>query len=319
MMKGLWLENKNLGLRADLPMPALENDEVLIKVLLAGICATDLEMVKGYYPFAGVPGHEFVGRVLDANGHAEIEGKRVIADINISCGTCERCLNLQPHHCLDRRTLGIYQYDGVFAEYVKLPVRNLFLVPDSVTDIQASFSEPVAAAIRILDQVHITPSHRVIVVGAGRLGLLIAQVLRNTECDLSVVVRRSEIAAILDKMGIKAVYPDQLKSGQADIVVEATGSPSGFEFSCSLLRAGGTLVMKSTFANDVHVNLSKLVVDEISFVGSRCGNVEAGLRALERGFVQVDEMVDSVYLLDQGLVAFDRASQPGVLKVIIKP
>lgn len=318
-MKALWLSEKQLSLRVDMSLPTLESDEVLIRVLLAGICSTDLEMVRGYYPFTGVPGHEFVGVVVDANGHAEFEGKRVIGDINIACGICERCLNLQPHHCLDRRTLGIYNYNGVFAEYVKLPARNLFLVPDEVSDIQASFSEPVAAALRILDQVHITPSHSVIVVGAGRLGLLIAQVLKNTGCDLTVVVRRPEIAASLERLQINSVYPDQLKPGQVDIVVEATGSPAGFEYSRSLLKAGGTLVMKSTFAEDVRVNLSKLVVDEISFVGSRCGNMASGLRALECGLVQIDELVDSVYPLEQGKQAFSRASQAGVLKVLLKP
>ena len=318
-MKALWLSEKQLSLRVDVPLPTLDSDEVLIKVLLAGICSTDLEMVRGYYPFTGIPGHEFVGVVVNANGDAELEGKRVIGDINIACGVCERCLDLQPHHCLDRRTLGIFNYNGVFAEYVKLPVRNLYLVPDKVSDIQACFSEPVAAALRILDQVHITPSHSVIVVGAGRLGLLIAQVIRNTGCDLKVVVRRPEIADILEKMRIRSVYPDQLKPGQADIVIEATGSPEGFELSRSLTRAGGTLVMKSTIAEDVRINLSKLVVDEVSIVGSRCGNMESGLRALASGLVQVEELVDSVYTLDQGKQAFTRASQPAVLKVFIKP
>jgi len=318
LMKGLWLEDRKMTLRSDLPLPSLDADEVLIKVLLAGVCSTDLEMLTGYYEFTGVPGHEFVGLVEDDNGHPELRGKRVIGDINISCGKCERCLRQEPSQCMQRKTLGIFDYDGVFAEYCKLPAKNLTVVPDSVSDVLAVFTEPTAAALRILDQVQVKPSDRVIVVGAGRLGLLIAQVLKNTGCDLKVVVRRPEPAAILAGWGIRAVYPENIKGELADIVVEVTGSPEGFALSRSLTRARGTLILKSTFAGDVSVDLSKLVVDEITLVGSRCGNYPAGLRALSSGLVQVGEMVDSIYSLDQGLEAISRASQPGVLKVLIR-
>ena len=317
-MKGLWLQDRTMTYRSDLPMPVLEPDEVLIKVLLAGVCSTDLEMLRGYYDFTGIPGHEFVGLVVDDNGHPELYGKRVIGDINISCGECERCLNQEPSQCMQRRTLGIFDYNGVFAEYCKLPAKNLTVVPDSVSDILAVFTEPTAAALRILDQVQVRPSDRVIVVGAGRLGLLIAQALKNTGCDLKVVVRRAEPAAILNGLGITAVYADEIRGSVADIVVEVTGSPEGFELSRSLTRARGTLVLKSTFAGDVNVNLSKLVVDEITLVGSRCGNYPAGLRALSSGLIQVGEMVDSVFALEQGLEAITRAGEPGVLKVLIR-
>lgn len=318
-MKGLWLEDREMTFRTDFPMPVLDSDEVLIKVLMTGICSTDLEMLRGYYPFTGIPGHEFVGQVADANGHSKLQGKRVIGDINISCGECERCLHQEPSQCMRRRTLGIFDYNGVFAEFCKLPVKNLTIVPDPVSDFLAVFTEPTAAALRILDQVQVKPSDRVILVGAGRLGLLIAQALKNTGCDLKVVVRRPEPATILEGWGIRAVYADALKDELADIVVEATGSPEGFELSRSLTRARGTLVLKSTFAGDVNLNLSKLVVDEITLIGSRCGKYPAGLRALASGLVQVGEMVDSVYSLDEGLKAIERASQPGVLKVLIRP
>lgn len=318
-MKGLWLENRELRFSDNLPIPQLEDDEVLIKVRLAGICSTDLEMVKGYYPFTGIPGHEFVGEVVDANGHEEWMGKRVIGDINISCGSCERCLSLEPHHCLQRRTLGIFDYNGVFAEYCKLPVKNLTTVPDEVSDVLAVFAEPTAAAMRILDQVQIRPSDRVIVVGAGRLGLLIAQVLKNTGCDLSVVARRPESADLLATMGIKAFSHNGKSTQKADIVIDATGTPDGFELSRSLVRARGKLVLKSTFAENVSVNLSKLVVDEITLIGSRCGNYAAGLRALATGLVQIGEMVDSIYRLEDSLEAFEQAAHPGVLKVLIQP
>ena len=318
-MKGLWLEDKKMSYRADLPRPKLEVDEVLIKVLLAGVCSTDLEMVRGYYDFKGVPGHEFIGLVQDDNGHPDLQGKRVIGDINISCGECERCLRQEPSQCMQRKTLGIFDYDGVFAEYCKLPAKNLTVVPDSVSDVLAVFTEPTAAALRILDQIQVKPSDRVIVVGAGRLGLLIAQALKNTGCDLKVVVRRPEPAAILAGWGIRAVYPDEIKGELADIVVEVTGSPEGFALSRSLTRARGTLVLKSTFAENVSVNLSKLVVDEVTLVGSRCGNYPAGLRALSSGLVQVGDMVDSIFSLEQGLEAINRTGYPGVLKVLIRP
>ena len=318
-MKGLWLEDKKMSFRAELPLPKLEAGEVLIKVLLAGVCSTDLEMVRGYYDFTGVPGHEFVGFVEEDNGHPELRGKRVIGDINISCGECERCLSQEPSQCMQRKTLGIFEYDGVFAEYCKLPAKNLTIVPDSVSDVLAVFTEPTAAALRILDQIQVKPSDRVIVVGAGRLGLLIAQALKNTGCDLKVVVRREEPAAILAGWGIRAVYPEEIKGELADIVVEVTGSPEGFALSRSLTRARGTLVLKSTFAGDVSLNLSKLVVDEITLVGSRCGNYPAGLRALASGLIQVGDMVDSIFSLEQGFEAINRAGEPGVLKVLIRP
>jgi len=318
-MKGLWLQDRKMSFRTDLPEPELEADEVLIKVMLAGVCSTDLEMLRGYYPFTGIPGHEFVGQVVDANAYPELMGKRVIGDINISCGKCERCLHQEPSQCMQRRTLGIFDYNGVFAEYCKLPAKNLTVVPDAVSDVLAAFTEPTAAALRILDQVQVKPSDRVIVVGAGRLGLLIAQVLKNTGCDLKVVVRRAEPAALLTSLGIKAVFADEIRDKLADIVVEVTGSSEGFELSRSLTRARGTLVLKSTFAGDVSVNLSKLVVDEITLVGSRCGDYPAGLRALSSGLLQVGEMVDSVFTLNEGLEALNRAGQPGVLKVMIKP
>ena len=318
-MKGLWLEDKKMSYRADLPLPQLEADEVLIKVLLAGVCSTDLEMLRGYYDFKGVPGHEFVGLVEEDNGHPDLQGKRVIGDINISCGECERCLRQEPSQCMQRKTLGIFDYDGVFAEYCKLPAKNLTVVPDSVSDVLAVFTEPTAAALRILDQIQVKPSDRVIVVGAGRLGLLIAQALKNTGCDLKVVVRRPEPAAILAGWGIRSVYADEIKGELADIVVEVTGSPEGFALSRLLTRARGTLVLKSTFAGDVSMNLSKLVVDEITLVGSRCGNYPAGLRALASGLIQVGDMVDSIFPLEQGLEAINRAGYPGVLKVLIRP
>lgn len=317
-MKGLWLENKKLTWREDLPDPVVEEGEVLIRPSLAGICATDLEMVKGYYPFTGVPGHEFVGVVQSAPGHEDLIGKRVVGNINIVCHHCPACLAGRPSHCENRKTLGIWDYNGVFSETFKLPITNLSLVPDSVRDEQAVFTELLAAALQIPKQVQITPKDRIVIVGAGRLGLLIAQVLSQTGADLTVVVRRPEPARMLEKWGIKWAYAEDIAKAKADIVVEVTGSSAGFALSQSLVRPAGKLVLKSTFSGDVQVNLSQLVVNEVEVIGSRCGPMDAALTMLEQGKVHTDEMITAVYPIDQGLTAFEAASAPGALKVLLK-
>jgi len=317
-MKGLWLEDKHLSFREDLPEPVLDPGEVLIRVNQAGICSTDLEMVRGYYPFTGIPGHEFVGLVERAPGLAEWEGKRVVGTISVWCGHCKPCLEGRTGHCEKRRTLGIYNYNGVFSEFCKLPLQNLVQVPDSVPDEMAVFTEPLAAALQILEQVAIKPSDKVYVVGAGRLGILIAQVLKLSGCDLTVVVRRSEPAVLLQSLGIRSAFAHELGDKSADIVVEVTGSAEGFATSKQLVRAGGILVLKSTFAGDVSVNLSSLVVDEIHLVGSRCGPFAPALRLMESGLVDLKPLIQARYALADGLQAFEEAAKPGRLKVTIE-
>ena len=317
-MNGLWLENQHLSYRDDLSTPELEPEEVLIRVNLAGICSTDLEMVKGYYPFNGIPGHEFIGVVERAPGHSQWEGKRVVGTISIWCGQCQPCREGRTGHCENRRTLGISKYNGVFAEFTKLPVSNLVEVPESVTDEMAVFTEPLAAALQILEQIQIKPTDRVYIVGAGRLGILIAQVLKLTGCDLTVVVRRPEPADMLRRMGIRSAYAVELKDKSADVVVEVTGSADGFASSRRLLRAAGTLVLKSTFAGDVPVKLSSLVVDEIHLIGSRCGPFEPALRLLESGQVAVQPLIQAKFQVEAGLHAFEEAAKPGRLKVLIQ-
>ncbi len=317
-MKGLYLENQQLTFRNDLPLPDLSENEALIRLKLAGICATDLEMVKGYYPFTGVLGHEFVGEVVEAPGNRTWIGERVVGEINITCGICSACLSGMPTHCVSRQALGIHNYNGVFSEYFKLPVKNLWKVPPGVKDEQAVFTELLAAALEIQDRVLIRPSDRVVVVGAGRLGLLIAQCLKLTGCDLTVVIRRPEPQRLLDKWGIKAAYAHDLSEKSADVVVEVTGSPGGFVLSRSLVRPRGTLVLKSTFAGEVPVNLSGVVVDEISIVGSRCGPFGAALRLLDQNAVDVLPMIDQIYPLEDGLMAIKSASEPGTLKILLR-
>jgi threonine dehydrogenase-like Zn-dependent dehydrogenase len=316
-VKGLWLEDKQLHFKDNLPKPELEPGEALIRVNLAGVCSTDLEIVKGYYPFTGVPGHEFVGIVECALGNSFWEGKRVVGTISVSCGQCQPCREGRTGHCENRRTLGLHDYNGVFAEFTKLPISNLVEVPALVPDDMAVFTEPLAASLQITEQIHIKSSSRVYVVGAGRLGLLIAQVLKLTGCDLTVVVRRPEPAEILRKLGIHSAYTAELTDKSADVVVEVTGSADGFATSRRLLRSAGTLVLKSTFAGDVPISLSSLVVDEINLIGSRCGPFVPALRLMESGQVDFQSLVQAQYSLEDGLQAFEEAAKPGRLKVLI--
>lgn len=318
-MQALWLQDQQLTLKPDLPLPEPKPGEALVKTRLAGVCATDLEMTRGYYPFTGVPGHEFVGEVVAAPGFEGWIGQRVVGEINLVCGLCQACLTGRSHHCENRRVLGILGKDGVLAEYFTLPMDNLHAVPDSVSDEAAVFTEPVAAALEIQQQVHIQPEMKVLVVGAGRLGLLIAQTLRLTGCDLAVVVRREAQAELLSRWGIPAVDERTLAAGAADLVVEATGSPEGFALSRKALRPAGTLVLKSTFAGDVSLNLSSLVVDEIRLVGSRCGPFPPALRLLKAGLVDTGSLVHAKYGLSEGLAAFEKAAERGVLKVLVAP
>ena len=318
-MKGLWLEDRQLTYREDLPAPEPGQGMALIKMRMAGLCATDLEMTHGYYPFKGVPGHEFVGQVVSAPKNEAWVGRRVVGEINLTCGSCSACQAGRSSHCAERSVLGILGHDGVFAEYFTLPVANLHAVPESLPDEAAVFTEPTAAALQIQEQVKIQPGMRVLVVGAGRLGILIVQTLRLTGCDLQVVVRREAQAEFLSNFGIEPVFSDAVTKGEADLVVEVTGSPDGFELSRKAVRPGGLLVLKSTFADHVSLNLSSLVVDEVTLVGSRCGPFEPALRLLESGLVDPLPMISTRFRLDQGLAAFKKAAEPGVLKVLITP
>ena len=316
-MKSLYLENKTLSYKENHPKPA-QADEALIRVRLAGICGTDLEMMRGYYPFTGVPGHEFVGEVVKAADKKWI-GQRVAGEINVTCGECEQCKNGRSTHCEDRTTLGIHDRDGVFAEYVTLPTRNLLPVPDSVSDEKAVFTELVAAALEITQEVHIRPTDRVLVIGAGRFGQLIAQVLQLTGADLRVVARHPIQQKLLTERGIRLIDEADVQPWRWDVVVDVTGSASGFSLARQAIRPRGTLVMKSTYKGDMQVNFSSLVVDEINIVGSRCGPFAPALRLLESGLVDPLGMIAAEYPLEDGLEAFEYASQRGVLKVLLRP
>lgn len=316
-MKALWLENRQLTLRENLPTPAQTN-EALVKIRLAGICGTDLEMVKGYYPFSGVPGHEFVGEVI-ANAPAEWLGRRVVGEINAVCGQCEACQNGRRNHCENRSVLGILRRDGIFAEYAALPLENLHLVPDSVSDEMAVFTEPLAAALEIQQQLQIRPTDRILLIGAGRLGQLIGQTLALTGCDLRVVARHPLQQNLLTGRGIRLIDKSEIQPRRWDVVVEATGSPSGFELARQALRPRGTLVLKSTYRGELTLNLSPFVVDEITVIGSRCGPFAPALRLMEKREIDPTILIAAQYPLEQALRAFEIAAQPGTLKVLLRP
>jgi len=320
-MRALYLD-KALALRDEYPIPNPSTNEALIRMRLAGVCNTDLELVRGYLSFRGVPGHEFVGEVVRADSAREWVGQRVVGEINAACGTCETCRANRPTHCPHRTTLGIAGRDGVFAEYLCLPIVNLHHVPDSVSDEAAVFVEPLAAACEITQEVHIHPTDRVVVLGDGKLGLLCAQVLQLTGCDLTVVGHHEESLGILARRGIRVLI-DSKGLGDLgdlfDVVVEATGTPEGFAAARQLVRPRGTLVLKSTYHGAIEANLTRVVVDEVTLVGSRCGPFEPALRLLEQRLVDVMPLVRARYRLSDGLAAFERAEQRGMLKVLIEP
>lgn len=321
-MQALFLENGRLSLRDDLPAPVAGAAEALIRVTLAGICSTDLEIVKGYVGgYRGVLGHEFVGVVAEVGAAASEDwiGRRVVGTINLGCGRCPVCLGDGPEHCPNRRTLGIHNKDGVFADYVTLPLANLLPVPDDVPDDAAVFAEPLAAALRIREQIAVRPAARTAVVGPGRLGLLVAQVMALAGTDVVVLGRRPESLSLPEQLGLATGLVDDQTDDSYDVVVEATGNDAGFAHSLRIVRPRGTLVLKSTFHGNADISLTKLVVGEVTVVGSRCGPFAPALRLLRQGAVQVRPLVEAVYPLREGLAAFDHAARPGVRKILLRP
>jgi threonine dehydrogenase-like Zn-dependent dehydrogenase len=315
-MKALWLENKHLQLRTDLPIPEVSPGEALVRVVRAGICNTDLELLKGYYPYSGILGHEFVGIV--EQGPSQLVGKRVVGDINAVCGNCHFCRSGQPTHCENRTVLGIVNRNGAFGEYLTLPVENLHPVPESVPTDVATFTEPLAAALEIQQQVQVRPDDRVLVVGDGKLGQLVAQTLALTGCNLLVVGRHQEKLANLAARGIKTGLADAVTDRSFDLSVECTGNPEGFAIARRALRPRATLVLKSTYAGQLTFDASSLVVDEITLIGSRCGSFPPALQLLAENRVDVEPLIHARYSLSEGLAAFDRAQKRGVLKVLLE-
>lgn len=288
-----------------------------MRVRLAGVCRTDLELARGYMDFRGVLGHEFVGEVVA--GPDDWIGRRVVAEINFGCGLCSACASGWQRHCPDRRVLGILRADGAMAEIVSVPLENLHAVPEGMADEAAVFAEPLAAAFEILDQVRISPGAPAVVLGDGKLGLLVAQVLAGAGARVLAVGRHRDKLAILARRGIEVALLDEWKRERADLVVEATGTAAGLEVALAATRPRGTLVLKSTVAEGAPLNLAPLVIDEINLVGSRCGRFAPALDSLRRGDVDVGSLIAAVLPLERGAEAFALAAQPGVLKVLLSP
>ncbi len=314
-MLALWLENQKLELRDDLETPHPARDESRIRVRCAGICNTDLELLRGYYPFTGIPGHEFVGEV--EQGPPELLGRRVVGEINAVCGECTTCRAGRPTHCERRSVLGIVGRHGAFAEYLTLPSANLHLVPDGIPDEVAVFTEPLAAALEIQQQIEIAPDDRVLVAGDGKLGQLIARTLVPTGCELQVVGRRPEKLALLERVGIRCVDGDEIEQRSFDVAIECTGNPDGFDLARRALRPRGTLVLKSTYAEKLTVDAAALVVDEITLLGSRCGPFGPALQMLSEGTLDPRVLVHGRYPLKHAVAAFERAKEPGALKILV--
>ena len=314
-MKALWLENQQLELKENLPIPCVTEGESLVRVLRAGICNTDLELLRGYYPYTGIIGHEFVGVV--EQGEEKLIGKRVVGEINAACGHCHYCLSGQSSHCENRTVLGIVNRNGAFANYLTLPTQNLHPIPDHLSTDEATFTEPLAAALEIQEQVKITPNHRVLVVGDGKLGQLVSQTIALTQCDLLVIGRHSEKLALLEARGINTGFENQVKARSFDIAVECTGNHQGFAIARQALRPRGILVLKSTYANQLTLDISSIVVDEITLIGSRCGPFSKALQLLAQNQVNVTPLIEKIYPLENALTAFDHAQKKGVLKVLL--
>jgi threonine dehydrogenase-like Zn-dependent dehydrogenase len=314
-MKALVMEESLSLTEIERPIPG--EGEALIKVRLAGICDTDLEIIKGYMGFEGILGHEFVGVVEQCADVAWL-GKRVIADINVSCGTCKFCQQGLAKHCPNRSVLGIAGRSGAFAEYVTIPTKNLIEVPAPITDREAVFIEPLAAALEILEQIKIDPSQRIVIVGDGKLAILIAQVLKLTGCALIVIGKHPEKLDYFNQLGIPTTLKNNLPKKTFSVVVEASGSPSGFQLALSLVAPRGTIVCKSTYREAITLDVSKIVVDEITIVGSRCGPYTAAIRLIVQQLVDVERLVTKTFSFHNALEAFKHAQRDNVFKVLLE-
>ncbi len=288
----------------------------VLRLIYGGICNTDIELRRGYYGFAGTPGHEFVAEVVEAETRGLV-GKRVVGEINLACGACEWCRAGRRRHCPRRTVLGIVKHPGAFSEFFTLPERNLHVVPKGVSDEEAVFTEPVAAACEILDQVKFARGAEVGVLGDGKLGLLIAQVLQASGLRVVLFGRHEEKLRLARKAGVETVVAKKLPKARFDYVVEATGSAEALEDAVAMTRALGTVVMKSTVHGKVALDTAPVVVDELTLMGSRCGRMEPALELLKKGKVKVRAMISDVMALKEAPRAFCRAEEKGVLKVLL--
>ena len=316
MMRAVHLENGSVTLR-NVARPRLPEHFALIRLLYGGICNTDLELRRGYYGFRGTPGHEFVGEVVQATDRGLV-GKRVVGEINLACGVCEWCARSLARHCPRRTVLGIVKHPGAFRDFLTLPERNLHVVPPEIPTEHAVFIEPLAAACEILDQVNIPKGEAVAVLGDGKLGLLIAQVLHAAGAAVHHYGRHRAKLRISESAGVETRTTAKRPAAAYDWVVDATGSSEGLQQAVRMTRPRGTLIMKSTVHGMVGIDTAPIVVNELTLVGSRCGRFAPALGLLQSGKVRVGEMISEILPLQDAARAFDLAGQKGVLKVLLK-
>jgi len=298
------------------PRPEPGDGEVLVRVSMAGICGTDLQVLKGYHDFKGIMGHEFVGEVAGPEASPWL-GQRVVGEINIGCGNCDLCRRGLARHCRQRRVLGLKDHDGAFAQYLTLPAANLHVVPPGVPDEMAVFTEPLAAALRVEETTSVMPDARVLVVGDGCLGLLTTWVLALTGAEVHLAGHHPEHLELARLRGVASYLTDELPAGDYDIVVEASGSPSGLELALARVRPLGAVVLKSTYVGRFPLDPAALVVPEVRLLGSRCGPFPAALRLLQDGLVDPKPLIDRTFPLSQGPEALAWTQRPGVLKVLL--
>ena len=316
-MKAIYWDGHDVTLASSHPPPVCNQETAVVKVHLAGICSTDLQIFQGYMKFQGVPGHEFVGSVSE--GPKEWLGKKVVGEINFGCGDCEFCARDLSRHCPNRTVMGILNADGAFAEYVAVPVENLHLVPGTVSDEQAVFTEPLAAAFEIPRQIRVSAGDEILILGDGKLGNLCAQVLRLTGAKVTALGKHEDKLKIIKRAGVRTMVLNDWKPRLFDVVVEASGSAAGLELAIGAVRPRGTLVLKSTIAGAHRVSLAPLVIKEINLIGSRCGVFPDALDALAAGLVSVAPLIEEVYSLEQGLEALQHAGRRGARKILLRP
>jgi threonine dehydrogenase-like Zn-dependent dehydrogenase len=315
-MRALYWDSQELRIDRSYPTPESDSQTALVKIHLAGICSTDLQIFKGYMGFTGIPGHEFVGSVSEGPGG--LVGKRVVGEINFACGNCDLCARGLGRHCPNRSVMGILKADGAFAEYLTLPVANIHEVPDNIADEEAVFVEPLAAAFEILEQVQVSPRDEILVLGDGKLGNLCAQALRLTGAKVTVLGKHEDNLNQVKRAGVRTILLRDWQPRLFDIVVEATGSASGLELALGAVRPRGSLVLKSTIAGKHEVSLAPVVINEINLVGSRCGLFPPALEALKEKRILVTPLVENVYSLDKAVEAINHAGKSGARKILLR-
>lgn len=318
-MNALRFENNELKL-AEISKPNIAG-EALVRVLKSGICNTDLEIVRGYASFQGTIGHEFVGVVEESADAPDLAGKRVVGEINAGCGICNLCRKGDSRHCPNRTVLGIVGRDGAHAEFLSLPPGNLLVVPDEVSDDRAVFVEPLAAAYGITEQIELTPETRIAVIGDGKLGILCAQSLRLKSENVTLIGKHAEKMRVAENRGVEGVLlKDAGKLARHfDVTVEASGSESGFQTALDLLKARGKLVLKSTFQGEPRWQAWRVVVDEITIIGSRCGRFAPALELLRDKKIDVESLISKEFSLSDGIKAVAAAGAKGIMKILLTP